>query len=934
MHKPYFLESVAERILNLRKSHKNLAVIFPNRRAGLYLKKHIATRIEKPIFLPAIITIEDLLNGIGKTIKQDYLTQIMSLYDAYIEVARYHDDIDSFEQYLSWAPTFIKDCNDIDNALVDPHLFFQSLYEDKRMSTWSPGDDLTEIQKRYLAFWKDAENIYTIFTTTLTEKGGGYIGHNYRKAILALEENPTIVEAYDYYVFVGFNALNVAEERAIDLLTADDRGEIMWDIDDYYAGNDQKQYKAGKYYRKYKDRWNKTSQASEKKIGYNKTTINIIEAPNALAQCDIVFKLLEEKKSKGDLENLSSTAIILADEDLLEPLLLRLPESIDTYNITMGKSLNSFSLFHFIDRIIDIFHESDERQFTSESLINLASSPQMKILDSTNKFQDLHQKIIKNNLFKLEKQALMDDVDADFYQKLSKTPLNAPSILDFIQTVILRLRAHAYETKNRILIEILFEYKKLLSRLQEMATIYEVMTIQGMRRLYKSVAAQVKIPFEGEPLAGLQIMGLLESRMLDFDHIILLSANEGKLPESKHSQSFIPYIFKSKFGMPTYEEKDAIFAYSFYRLLHHPSQLDITYDSSSMSMGNNEKSRYLQQIEVEYLNKTPDGTSISHQVQGYETGQPLEYEYGIEKSPAIIDNILHYLTHVGLSPTSIATLIRSPLDFYLEKILGYKPPQDLETDLENNTYGTIIHETLLKLYTPLQNKKLTKDLLKGLEEQIEAKLQDEFIKVFGSRNFQSGYNQLLYNSAITMVQEVVNIDLQRIESHEIIILNLEEDIKSSFAFDYRGQKLAFKLKGQIDRIQRRDDCIEIIDYKSGKIDDLKSSNIKVAGTNYKQAKLQQLLTYTYMAHHRQDGTSYELENIRPALQGLRSWEDGLKFIDNDHYSLNHEVMQVFLSQILERIDHLLDPTIPFKPEDKNDILKYSNFLEVCGIPVP
>lgn len=925
--RPYFLEIVADRVLALQEKYERCAVVFPNQRPAVFLRKHIAKRIQQPIFLPDVLTLEELLNDVAGLIKQDFITQLFQLYDAHISVAE-NDQVDTFDEYLGWGRTFIADCNDIDNAMANPATFFNHLYEDKRVRNWTPGEDNTPLQRSYLQFWKEAEQLYHAFTARLQEIGGGYVGFNYRKAVAALEAGKQL--DYDYVIFAGFNALNTAEERAIDLITTAGRGEVMWDMDSYYASAESEVYKAGNYYRKYKDRWPRYPDELNANMGYQETSIKVIESPNNTAQCDIAYRILQEKLSQGEIENPSEVAIILCDENLLEPMLLRLPEQIAGYNVTMGKSLNTFGLYHLFDKLMNVFLEKNEEGYLTEVLLNLAATPEMAVLDDQGSYNVLQKEIITNNIYRLGRSFTDTAKVSDIWKRIFSTAVKPVDVIKLSRHIIDRLRAKAEENSDRKMKEVLFEFRNLFIQLENSISDYPaVVDLRSLKKLYKVAAMQIKLPFEGEPISGVQIMGLLESRLLDFDHVILLSANEGVLPESKHSNSSIPYIFRKYYKMPVYHERDAIFAYSFYRLLHHVSQMDIIYNGATASIGSNEKSRYVQQLEAEYAQRCPYDINIYQQTYGYILGKVDEVDYRINKSQDVIDAMLHYFRNRYLSATSIELLIRSPLDFYFRYVLGYRKPRELETDFEANTFGTVVHETLNALYDKYVGVKLTEEILDEMAAKVNEEITTQIQRVFKNGETRYGYNHLLVEAAQVMIKEVIKLDKQRVKAHDIVLIENEMKVTSTFNYPYKDELIPIKVKGSIDRVQTCDGVVEIIDYKTGKIDALKGNNVKEAGEKHTQKLIQQLLTYVYM--FQQSTKEYGLDEIRPAILGLRSWQEGLSFIDDPSYRVSQDAMDNYIHNVIERIDELLDPSIPLKPESVNEKIKYSDFLGVWGL---
>lgn len=934
MKSNHFLHRVAERLLQIQESHPHCAVVFPNQRPGLYLKNiYIPQLIDTPIFAPDILTLEDLMSQISGLNKQDLLNQLLLLFNTYQKSKNASGD---FTQFIDWATTFIADCNDIDNSLINASAFFRFLYTDKESARqWSPDEDTTTMQDTFLNFWRDADLIYQEFQVQLTTIGGGYTGFIYNKAIEKIDaENyePT----FDYILFAGFNALNKAEEKLIDFYISSGRGEIMWDTDAFYASDARTEFKAGNYYRKYIQKWPDSISPMSQGIGVAPLDIQLIQAPTNVSQCDIAADLLKQLIEKNKDVDLSDIAIILADETLLEPLILHLPSQIGhrelQYNITMGKSLASFSLFHLFDKILHLFTDSNKSGFSSTLIMDLAASLHWKQLDETDYISLLRREITRRNISRLTRNKINSIGLSGVWQSLFSVSSTSASVVDFMLNLVQRLRAKAMDSGDRQSIEVLFEFHKLFTNLQNTIPAYsQIIDLRSLSRIYRMLATQAKLPFEGEPITGVQIMGLLESRLLDFEHVILLSANEGKLPESKFSATHIPHSFRKYYGMPTYEERDAIFAYSFYRLLHQSSSLHLVYDSSISKLGANEKSRYILQLEATINSETYPKISLTNHTYSFksETQYP-SYTYEIEKTPQVIDDILWFLINKSLSASSIATLVRSPLDFYLQKVIGISEEDILETDMEHSTFGQIVHGTLYDLYRPLINKVISNQDLEQIQKEIPVQIIKNFKQFFGDGNTSGGYNYLLVEAAKIMVNEVINKDKVRINGHQMKILETEGEHIAALNYNHDGTIIDIKIKGTIDRVQAYDDQIEIIDYKTGGRSNLNSKKINDVASDPNQEKLQQLLTYVYLILQQPDCT-YSLEQIRPALHFLRYTQGDLSFIDSADFRLEQTHIDAYLINLRQRLDELLDPNIPLKPDSDLKHMKYSPYLAVYGL---
>lgn len=919
-----FLTEVARAIIAENKSEKDLAVVLPNQRAGLFLKQRIAELINQPVFLPKIFTIEEFFHQLSGLTKVEKVEQLFRLYESHLVVSQ---EPDGFDKFLTWGPTFLSDCGELDTNLIEIDVFFTTLYRDREIRNWNVADELTDLQEKYLEFWRTAKDLYHHFTNGLLKDARAYNGLAYRYAIDQLE---TAYPKLPYRAawFVGFNALNRAEEALFDYVYENKNGRFFWDLDQYYVNDLQN--KAGMYFRDYRLQWSKDQSlmASPKNIGQKTEKIRIIEAANDVSQCSIAAELIEE--FVGECETNANTAIVLADEKLLEPLLYQLPKEKGSYNITMGKPLAQFPLFHLFDDYLalqnGVIIGAKGAAFSTGLLKPLLISPYLKVIEKESASTELLEFIVEHNvslLWQNEIDTLIADEIA--WKNFLQPKENINLIIDSLHEIIEKLRYQFQLRKDRMSIQVLFEIKKIIQQFESyIAGFQGKFTISSLRNLFKQVARDTKIPYEGEPLEGIQIMGVLETRCLDFDNLIILSANEDILPKGQSGNSFIPFVFKDYFKIQTFKDKDAIYAYTFYRLLHHAKNVCFVYNGQPGALGGGEVSRFVQQIEAELPNKIEREIPIIRQTVTYPKYQIQKREYRISKDTDLVEKIIYYLENTGISPSSIKQLINAPLDFYFDKIAKIKEPKELEQDIEVNTFGTIVHDALEDLYKPLIGEKLTKEKLENLLNKVADTVDEQVIKVFKKGDTSSGMNYLSKMAANTLVEKAIENDLERIKKYELTISSLENQLSCVLPVQAFGRTIQVKIRGKADRIQQRNDKIEIIDYKTGKVEEMKSEKISVIHEDPKQEKLNQILCYAFMAAEGEE--LIPLNKIRPAMQPLKSWQKGLVFIDNhEDFEISAEQLFEYKEQLQMVIQKLLNTQFDFVPEEDEKRLEYSAY---------
>lgn len=922
-----FLTSVAKKLLKETKPIHQLALVLPNQRAGLFLKQEIAALVKKPVFLPKIITIEEFFHQLSGLTKVEKVEQLFRLYESHQHVAV--KDADDFDKFLTWAPTFLSDCGEIDTNLIDGDVFFKTLYNDREIRNWNVAEQITELQEKYLQFWYTAKDLYNHFTNNLLHDGRAYNGLAYRYAIENIQSAYAKLP-YSAVWMVGFNALNKAEEALFQFIYENNAGRFFWDMDDYYVNDSEEMNKAGKYFREYRKLWLKDTdlQTSHNKIGTLTETINIIESANDVLQCDIAANIIEELAQKGEVN--ANTAIVLADEQLLEPLLYRLPKEFGPYNITMGKALAQFPLFHLFDDYFalqnGLISGNKGAGFPTSLLKPLLTSPYLKLGGNLLQQTQLLSTIVEQNISLLWSQEFNQQVDDEVWWKEFLQPVGSlDEMITSLHVMIEQLRNQFLSQDDKINIQVLFEIKKIIQQFETYLHQFQgEWSLKAFRNLFKQVARSTRIPYEGEPLQGIQIMGVLETRCLDFENIIILSTNEDIIPKGQTGNSFIPYVFKDHFQIQTFKDKDAIYAYTFYRLLHFAKRVYFVYNGQPGAIGGGEVSRFVQQIDAELPQKIKKEIPIIHQSVSLPEYMKPDFSYTIEKTDQLINEMINYMENEGLSPSSLNQIIQSPLDFYFQKIAGISEPKEWEQDIEVNTFGTIVHDSLEELYTPYKNIPLTKEILNGLLENTTDVVNEKVKKVFKKGDTSTGMNYLSKMAAQTLVEHTIKGDLLRIQQHRLTILSLEEELTCTFPKRVFGKTIEVKLKGKADRIQQRDEVIEIIDYKTGKVDAMQSSKVPEIHEKPKHAKLNQILCYSLMAC--EGKSNYALDIIRPAMQPLKSWQSGLVFINGDaDFVISKQLMDEYKDQLQMVISKLLDTKQHFVPEEDEDRIKYSAY---------
>lgn len=830
--------------LNLEDLH----FILPSKRAGVFLKHHLSTLLDQPIFAPQILSIEEFVEELSglKCIPNTEL--IFKLYDTYKGLTNKAEQ-EPFESFSKWAQILLQDFNEIDRYLIPQEQIFDYLNAIKELNHWSLEVEKTELVKNHLKFWKRLKEYYLAFTENLLDNKLGYQGLIYREAAENLE---TYIEnnSNKKHIFLGFNALNESESQIIQGLLQNDLAEIYWDIDEVFIND--KIHDAGiftrahrtnwKYFKKQPFNWTTSHYKEEKKI-------EVIGIPKLVGQAKYIGQLLNTVSKTNT--NLSSVAVVLGEENLLIPMLNSIPKSISKLNVTMGLPLKFVPLASFFEHLFAI-HKNSTSTFYYKDVISILSHPSVYPLfenEVSNASNIIVNHIQKNNLVYITVEDLknLDNTNVELLEILFKPWMNSSKFaLKNCSNLIIRMKAN-YDTnkkKNSLELEYLYRFNTLFNQLTELNNNYKYLdTVATLHSIYKELLSLETLDFKGEPLEGLQIMGMLESRVLDFETVIISSVNEGILPSGKTNNSFIPFDVKVENKLPTFKEKDAVYTYHFYRLLQRAKNVYILYNTEIDALKGGEKSRFITQLEIENIH------SIKHTIVSPEVPIIEKKLKQISKTPLVIEK-LKELSNIGYSPSSLTNYIRNPIDFYFEKILGVKEFEEVEENIAANTLGSVIHNTLEDFYKPLEGQFLTLEHLKNYKKQIDETVTLHFKALYNKGDFSKGKNLIIFEIAKRYVLNFINLELQSLnDGNEIKIIAIEADETIDIKID--SLDFPVKIKGKVDRIDQLNGVTRVVDYKSGKVEQNKVELVdwKDLTSDYtKYSKSFQILCYAYMMH--------------------------------------------------------------------------------------
>lgn len=888
-----FLKESLDALAQQSTPISEVTIILPSKRAGGFLRQILVENTDENFFAPTILSIEEFvcdIAGMHQLPKTELLVQ------GYQVFKQFKDE--SFSSYLSWIEPLLNDFSEIDRHLVPQKEFFDYFIGIKKMEKW--GAQETPMIKEYLAFWESVHLFYDALTDTLLKQQKGYQGMIYRKATEELEfylERSQNIQ----HVFLGFNALNKAEQIIIQELLEQGNTQVFWDMDHYFAKDND--HSVSHFYRKYMKEW-KYYQGGKQPLlasNYEKDkTIDIIATQSDIEQVKYVGNLLRRYSN----EQLDQTAIILADESLLIPLLYSLPENLKQVNITMGYPLRSLPTAQFFLQWLDfacvttsgIYYKSLQKLLShpiGEHLIPNAES----ILTSLAEQNKTHSSV----------SYLIEVASAD-QQKGLQLLFDLPKDPSSLLKRALHLVALLLKDKKLSQIDTLvaFKIQDVLHEIEALQEANPILTSkEALKDIFEIMLYNESLDMEGDAYQGLQIMGMLETRVLDFKNIIVLSVNEGTLPTGKSQASFLTYDLKSTFNLPLHTEKDAIYAYHFYRLLQRCPNITLLYNAASSGLVSGEKSRFLRQLEMDKLPKH----QLHFKSLQQEVRVPDKKPQTIVKSEGIMTR-LREIARKGFSPSALTAYIRNPIDFYQQRILGIREVEEVEETVAYNTLGTIVHESLEILYKPYIGENLTIEKLTACLPKVPKTVTAMFDKHFLLGDYTTGKNLIVYEVAVRYVENLIQWDLKNLrQGNTIQLIALEKEIElpiSGLTLDFPVQ-----LKGTVDRIDRINGNLRIIDYKTGRVEarKLALNDWDILLEDYEYSKAFQVLMYAYM--------QYQLDPYNTAMAGIvsfKSMKSGfMNFTDKSTKKemVDANILHHFESYLFRLIQEICDPDMAF-----------------------
>lgn len=815
------------------------AVVFPNKRAGLFFNEYLAQESESPIWSPAYVSISELFRSLSPWEVGDPVKLVCELYKIFRRETQSTETLDDF---YFWGEMLISDFDDADKNKVDTDKLFSNLQDLRNiMDDYTFIDDeqeeairqffqnfsierRTALKERFISLWDVLGNIYKGFRESLASQNIAYEGMMYRHVIehLNVDKLP-----YEKYVFVGFNVLNKVEHTLFTQLKDAGKAVFYWDYDEFYMKENRQAvtHEAGEFIRRnLRDFPSPLSGELFKNLSKPKE-VHYIASSTENAQARYLPQWIRNNLTTPEKE----TAVVLCNEALLQPVLHSLPAEVKHVNITMGFPLSQTPVYSFLIALLELHTHGfnfKSGRYTFQSVVTLLKHPYTRQL--TGQAELLEKELTRNNRF----YPLPGELGKDEFLTRLFTPLSGNLNLCIRLSETLQQVAGIYQANtsgtedtdafNQLYRESLFKAYTTINRFRTLIEEDEL-TVQSetFRRLLVKVLSATNIPFHGEPAIGMQVMGVLETRNLDFRHLVLLSVNEGQLPKSGGDSSFIPYNLRKAFGMTTIEHKIAVYAYYFYRLLQRAERITLMYNTSSDGLNRGEWSRFMLQFLIEWphpitrqfleARQSPQGTSPITVEKTPDVMRRMQSLFDVRANPK-----------AKFSPSALNYYLDCPLKFYYRYVAGLSAPDEVSAEIDSATFGSIFHYAAEHIYKDLttHGKVINKEALETLLRN-EVKLQDyvdtAFKKLFFNvpQNEKPEYNGVqLINSAVIAryLKQLLQNDL-RYAPFTFIASEMEVDEP----IDIQTPKGVIKSRigGIIDRMDSKDGTLRIVDYKTG-----------------------------------------------------------------------------------------------------------------------
>lgn len=945
-----FLRQVACRIADAHpKDTDRVLVVMNNRRSVRFFQRQF-NGLGRPMFLPRTMVIDDLVAELGglEIVPNEFL--LFELYRIHTELGGEERKYKTFDEFISFGDLMMGDFSEIDQYCVDAADLFGNLHDLKGIGEWDiEGTELTPFQRDYLTFYRSLYDYYRLLHERLLAQGKAYSGMAYRHVAEHISEKWKMESGkWEAVYFIGFNALSECERRIIGEYVHRGIGHLLTDGDPYFIAPEQE---AGHFLRKHMDEFPELRPTGTSLFAQGERHITVVECPEALLQCKYAGQLLErhpEWLHEGEQE---SSAVVLADESLLLPTLNSLPKTSndneDDYhvNISMGYDYTASNMHQLAEKLLSLHRRRNERGYYCGDLIEVLSDPYVcRLLGQSNLRHRTAQFLEKGNYIRCQ-AAEIHTLITDPQLSTTHYPLHTifPDetltvdawIASLTQLTANMLNGGLLESndKERQAAGSLAEIMAYLAELQQ--AYHYIESFDTLEKIYSRLARRHSIDLVGEPLSGLQILGVLETRNLDFRRVILLSTNEGMLPAGRSGNTLIPHELKQAFGLPTYREKDSVYAYNFYHLLLRAEEVYLVFSSQSEAMGKGEASRFIRQVESELAPRF--GIKVDHIIVN-NNEPPKEVESGklkVEsKSEALMEH-LRAMADRGFTPTGFEDYLECPLRYSYTKVLRISKEEDLDNDLDASQLGTCIHNVLEKIYAPYVGRNVDANGLKQALADLPQLMEAEFREYYLHGRDTEGRNRFYHSVAETQLRNLLKKEIALLEQgHTLEMVAVEQMIEPPYLLGQTPDGAPIRLRGKVDRIDRLDGRLRVIDYKTGHLEDKEitySSTPNRNGEVVVPGKWFQLMCYALL-YSRSGQWTVDSGQLSAGIYPLRHLQSDVRLASWDGtVDITPAMLDDFEGLLRDLCLELLNPDIPFRAATRKEACRYCDVRSFCPL---
>lgn len=931
---------------------REICLVFPNRRSGVFFNSYLQKQITDAVIGPETTTVGELISGCSDLQTGEKLHLISILYDVF---KKHTQTTETFDEFYFWGEILLADFNDIDRYLVNAMDIFRNVADikeiDRLFDYLSPEQKLAlehfwgsvavtgrkEFQQKHIAIWEKLYPVYTEFKEILSSNNLAFGGMIDRQVVERMHREEIGFVSKKYYV-VGLNALNACEKSFFREMQKRQKAEFLWDYDQFYL--DDKNNGAGRFIRENLLQFPPPADfVFDREIFRQPKNVKLVAVSSNYGQSQQIPNFLNETETDFAKE-FDNTAIVLADETLLFSALGAIPPDIGTINVTMGYPVKNSMIYGFLLLLVNLLKN------TRIDPKRRATAYHRYVTDILN-----HQLLAdwendKNREFLYEIQArnkitiALDEID---FSPLHKIIFSAPLKVEGYSAWFLSVLSEIYrkvkliDEGNAMLLEIIYSIYQTLENLG--AVIQSVSHGQQREissavyfRLFTQHLGNVSVAFEGEPLSGIQVMGILETRCLDFKNLIILGLNENKWPRTFTAPSFIPANIRKGFGLPGIDEQDAMYSYYFYRLVQRAKNVTATYSVIKEGIGTGELSRYGYQLQYDSMHR-PEKTNLDFHFAN-DPAKPIS----VASSEEIVRQLLakNTLDH-PLSPSAINMYLKCSLQFYFRYVVGLPEPDEVQEEIDGMIFGNIFHDTMETLYQPLLDKVMNRSDIENISKN-KVLLENKILKKIAKNYFKEDENSrkpvvlegksvLVYENMKTYLKQLFKLDAQLAP---FTLLGLEKEVKIPVEINCNGRPADIIVGGTIDRIDRKEETTRIVDYKTGNVKSFSFKSLEeLFKRNEKDPKKEilQALIYAWVFTE-----SEKIDHVQPAIYSLRKFfdenfnpnirRDGREFYFQD-------VKNEFVESMKKLLAEIFSTENTFTQTPHTDHCKYCAYREIC-----